>query len=348
MGGNLSMSIKIDGSKGIRQNTTETTQIPVGTTAQRPASPQAGMIRFNTDIGQVEGYNDVADRWQGVNEFFQQVVATGGTVTDITQNGALYRVHTFTSDGTFEVTRGGEVEHLVVAGGGGGASRHGGGGGAGGLVQGAISVSANQNYNIVVGNGGAGSSGGSQTIGDKGQDSTTAFGLIALGGGAGAGLSDFNSLQNGGSGGGSRGNSSVSGGTGEQPSSNSGGFGSDGGDTSGSGRGGGGGGATQVGAVGSSDAGSGKGGDGLDLTAFVGAGFGDGGFFAGGGSGGDSSNAPVPGGIGGGGTGGGDGGGATAGTNGTGGGGGGGGHSDFNRPGMAGGSGIVIVRYRIG
>jgi len=136
------MPINIDGSKGIRQNTTETTQIPVGTTAQRPSNPAAGMIRFNTDTGQVEGYNVLDDRWQQISQFFEKLIATGGTVTDITQDGKEYRVHTFTSDGTFEVTRGGEVEYLVVAGGGAGGgdggplgdttARVGGGGGAGG------------------------------------------------------------------------------------------------------------------------------------------------------------------------------------------------------------------------
>ena len=31
--------------------------LPVGTTAERDASPQAGYIRFNSDTGQFEGYN---------------------------------------------------------------------------------------------------------------------------------------------------------------------------------------------------------------------------------------------------------------------------------------------------
>ena len=44
------------------------------------------------------------------------VSATGGVVTDT--NG--YRIHTFTSSGTFTVTAGGSVEALVVAGGAGG------------------------------------------------------------------------------------------------------------------------------------------------------------------------------------------------------------------------------------
>jgi hypothetical protein len=34
------------------------------------------------------------------------VVATGGTVTDITDGGVSYRVHTFTSNGSFVVTTG--------------------------------------------------------------------------------------------------------------------------------------------------------------------------------------------------------------------------------------------------
>ena len=62
------MSIQIDASKGIRQNTTEVTKIPVGTTAQRPANPEAGMIRFNTDNGQVEAYNPIKEEWQSISE----------------------------------------------------------------------------------------------------------------------------------------------------------------------------------------------------------------------------------------------------------------------------------------
>lgn len=31
--------------------------LPAGTTAQRPASPSAGMVRFNTSLSQYEGYN---------------------------------------------------------------------------------------------------------------------------------------------------------------------------------------------------------------------------------------------------------------------------------------------------
>lgn len=58
---------------------------------------------------------------------FQSVIATGGTISDIEIDGVIYRIHAFTSDGTFNVTKLGTydtVDVLVVAG----------GGGAGGLV----------------------------------------------------------------------------------------------------------------------------------------------------------------------------------------------------------------------
>ena len=38
--------------------------LPAGTTAQRPGSPTSGMIRFNTTLGQFEGYNGTA--WSSV------------------------------------------------------------------------------------------------------------------------------------------------------------------------------------------------------------------------------------------------------------------------------------------
>ena len=210
------MSIEINASKGIKQNTTEVTKIPVGTTAQRPDSPQAGMIRFNTDNGEIEAYDPALDGWRAINQAFAEaVIATGGTVTDITQNGQIFRVHTFTSSGTFEVTRGGEVEYLVIAGGGGGGAgledaATGGGGGAGGYrssVQGERSGrdSASEQklevtpqvYSITVGAGGGGA--GASGNGDKGGNSS--FGSIVSEGG-GFGAAPGGTSGSGGSGGG--------------------------------------------------------------------------------------------------------------------------------------------------
>ena len=60
--------------------------------------------------------------------------ATGGTISNVTISGTNYRVHTFTTSGTFTVTAGSTTtaSALVVAGGGGGGGRCAGGGGAGG------------------------------------------------------------------------------------------------------------------------------------------------------------------------------------------------------------------------
>ena len=38
-------------------------QLPAGTTAQRPSSPVAGMIRLNTTLGYVEYYNSNTSSW---------------------------------------------------------------------------------------------------------------------------------------------------------------------------------------------------------------------------------------------------------------------------------------------
>ncbi len=122
---------------------------------------------------------------------------TGGTIT----TSGSYRIHSFTSGGTFVVPTGTtltNVEYLVVAGGGGGGGsqqgHQGGGGGAGGLrtsVVGATSgrgssAEARQtitagSYPVTIGQGGGGASG------DRGGDgSNSSFnGITAIGGGGG-------------------------------------------------------------------------------------------------------------------------------------------------------------------
>ena len=338
------MSIEINASKGIQQNTTEVTKIPVGTTAQRPASPQAGMIRFNTDEGQVEGWNPTLERWQSVSEPFI-IQATGGTITDVEQDGQLFRVHTFTSDGTFEVTRGGEVEHLIVAGGGAGSNSTAGGGGAGGLIYVGLerpsvqpfSSVASGVYPVVVGNGGdKGET--AQSVGENGEDSSV-FGLTAIGGGRGAGNTGSSSglpaLDGGSGGGGSRSTSGTdhqhpTGGSALQPNSPSGGFGNRGGNVFNNEEAAGGGGAGEAGV----DGDVGKGGDGLQY-AITGTPT----FYAGGGAGSSGSNRV--GGLGGGGD-------VDQGGEANTGGGGGGNRGNNSQTAAGGGSGIVIVRYRIG
>jgi hypothetical protein len=80
--------------------------------------------------------------------------ATGGTVTYA--NG--YKIHTFTSSGTFQVLSGSsKIEYLVVGGGGGGGGSAGdgwnsGGGGAGGFLTGTKFVK--ESLSVIVGLGG--------------------------------------------------------------------------------------------------------------------------------------------------------------------------------------------------
>ena len=113
------------------------------------------------------------------------VTATGGTI-DTSVSG--YKIHTFTSNGTFTVSTIGIVDVLVVAGGGGGGTSKsgaggGGGGGAGGYLYSSSAVTARA-YTITVGGAGDGASGSGATWGYNGGNSS-AFGLVALGGGGG-------------------------------------------------------------------------------------------------------------------------------------------------------------------
>jgi len=264
------------------------------------------------------------------------ISATGGTITEV----GGYRIHTFTSGGTFNVTSGsGNVEYLIVAGGGGGGGIStgsvggGGGGGAGGVRTGNVSVSTGS-YTVTRG---AGGTAGTNDINGGTGGSSSFAGVTSSGGGGGAssGSTDDNGVS-GGSGGGGR--LSGSGGTGTL------GQGNDGGDGSSSGGAGGGGGATADGVDGSGTSG-GAGGAGLSSTingtsVTYGGGGGGGGYNgAAGGSGGTGGGGSAPGSRG-------------AGTNGTanrGGGGSGasGSSSGSAYSGGAGGSGIVIIRYPI-
>lgn len=178
--------------------------LPAGTTAQRPSSPVAGQIRYNTTINDTEYYDGAA--WRPISDSNPE--ATGGTIVDTDIGGVPYRIHYFTNTGnsTFAVARGGEVEYLIVAGGGGGGVCYGGGGGAGGLVTGTATVTT-QTYTITVGVGGTNQVNVSGNGGPGGN--STAFGLTAIGGGFGGG-----NCGNNGGGGGSGGGGSGSGGQG--------------------------------------------------------------------------------------------------------------------------------------
>ena len=129
------------------------------------------------------------------------VAASGGTIT----TDGNYKVHTFTSSGTFTITSAGDVEYLVVAGGG-GAPRHSSaisgdaaGGGAGGMLTATGFATTAQAYTITVGAGGAGQSLARGLNGSNSVFST----LTCIGGGGGCyNNASGNEAQDGGSGGG--------------------------------------------------------------------------------------------------------------------------------------------------
>ncbi len=303
------------------------------------------------------------------------IVATGGTVT----TSGDFKIHTFTSSGTFTVSEVGNpagsdsVDYLVVAGGGGGATNAGGAGGAGGfrtssgtasgsysvgpLGSGvpALSVSI-QAYPITVGGGGAGSAAAPQ--GSNGGNSVFSTITSARGGGGGSAEGNASTSPGvpGGSGGGAA-RDEGPGGTGNSPSvSPPQGNPGQQGKANPAGSGGGAGGAGAAGSVVPGSAGvGGDGGDGEYTNINPSTGVADGPvgsarYYAGGGGGGGNPSGGT-----GGAGGGGDGGTPTPstgdvgdnGTTNTGGGGGGGGSgSNPSFTGGTGGSGIVIIRYK--
>jgi hypothetical protein len=248
---------------------------------------------------------------------------TGGTVTTLGD----FKVHSFTSSGTFNIYEisdviGGVVEYLVLGGGGGGGSTAGGGGGAGRHLSGSSFAVTAQNYTITVGDGGAPDTNGGDSVFST---------ITAIGGGAGGTVADNG--NNGGSGGGGSFNG-FSGGTGVFNGGNGAGV-----STSGCGGGGGGAGSAGTNAV-SGQAGNGGNGvansiTGISVTRAAG--------------GGGAGNASANGGTGGG-AGAGNGGkystisgGAGLANSGSGAGGG----QNLNAVGAEiGGSGIVIIKYR--
>ena len=129
------------------------------------------------------------------------ITATGGnTVTDISQNGFTYRVHSFTTVGAsnFVVSSPGTIEYLVVAGGGSAQGRHSGGGGGGQVTWNPAYNIAAGTYPVTVGAGGVAAY-GSNSNHTNGGDSF--FLENAIGGGKSGGHSQIQA-QPGGSGGG--------------------------------------------------------------------------------------------------------------------------------------------------
>jgi hypothetical protein len=308
-------------------------------------------------VDSTKGWRVVQDSTSSVSGS-AYITATGGTITNSPCGD--YKIHTFTSDGTFCVSAGAGplavADYLVIAGGGGGAnSNHGGGSGAGGFresknpaapwtaspLASAISLPISiQSYPVTVGGGGAG--GGS---GNNGSNSV--FSTITSAGG-GKGSSGANGSPGGSGGGGfSETPGTTSGGTGNTPPTSppQGNNGGNGNVSPCKGTGGGGG----AGAVGSNGSGNTAGAGGAGATTSISA---SSTTYAGGGGGGTEAGTNGAGGPGGGGQGGPSPTGVGVGLPGTvntGGGGGGGARGpgssgDYN--GGTGGPGIVIIRYK--
>jgi len=309
------------------------------------------------------------------------VSATGGTVT----TSGDFKIHTFTSSGTFTVSDAGNpagsdsVSYMVVAGGGAGGGSIGGGGGAGGFREGkatydtytaspldagsGLPVSV-QGYPITIGGGGSGEPGSNGKPQAAPSGSNSVFSTITSAGGGGGGNLDTSTpfTAYNGRDGGSGGGSTIA----VTPSSNGGGTGGSGNTPSVSppqGREGasrssynpyngtGGGGATGTGTGGSPSTNN------PDMRIRGGAGAttsitGSPTAYAGGGGGGAHNSTSPTGGAGG--TGGGGAGGnapssdddGSSGTSNTGGGGGGGGHDGSGNYGSSGGGGSGVVIIR--
>ena len=356
--------------------TFDTNNLTLGRNSSNIEGAAADAILSTESLAVTYVYADGTKGWLAINDMAASqvpkfVTATGGTPC----SGAIvctdYKVHTFTSPGTLVVSCAGneggstEVSYMVVAGGGGsGSSEGGGGGGAGGFREGkspqtpytasplACTAGANNGltveaipYAITVGGGGAGGPyPSSPSTGVKGSDSVFSS-ITSTGGGYGSGHPTCTAAGGpGGSGGGGGARTDKAGGTGNTPpfspsQGKDGGNGAPGSNPSGVDAGGGGGGATVAATNAACFAGT-DGGAGA-TTSISGSPT----AYSGGGGGGQEGGTVNCGGVGGGGNGGFGSTGGTVGTVNTGGGGGG---SGSNTPGAgkAGGSGIVIIRYK--
>ena len=289
-------------------NGTGSMGVPVGTTAQRPASPSTGYMRFNSSSKTAEIYTGTG--WEVIGD-----------------QSSTYA-----------------VDFVVVAGGGGGGGastgsiRSGGGGGAGGFrtsagtsggggaAESSLTVTAGTTYTITVGAGGAGA--GAGLVGRSVSGNNSVFAPITATGGGAGGDSGYSPLSGGSGGGGGSSAGVTSGASGTTGQGYAGGTG----DSSSTYRAAGGGGA---GAAGTNP----NGGNGV-ATSISGSSVT---YAGGGGAGGNNLPASAgSGGTGGGGAGGSSGAGA-AGTANTGGGGG-GAYAPTNSAGGNGGSGIVVLR----
>jgi hypothetical protein len=194
-------------------NTDRTITLPDGTgdigmvtkSTTTPSSPAAGDMWFDTTTGTTAMKVWSGSDWDTMSNKFS---ATGGTESTYSSGGVNYKVHTFTSSGTFTTEASGSVDVLIVAGGGGGGAGGGGGGGGGGILYGSSYNVSAQNYTVTIGAGGSTHAYYNAGIGDTGGSS--AFGAVSVvGGGGGGSHTKGNPATGGANGGGQQAGSTV-------------------------------------------------------------------------------------------------------------------------------------------
>jgi len=168
------------------------------------------------------------DQACNTGECISYIAATGGTIT----TSGDYKIHTFTSSGTFAISSLGNqstsTNYLIIAGGGGSGSYIGGGGGAGGFRSSTSTMSSTGNYAVTIGAGGSTNSNGNSsswnsitaTYGGGGRGSNQGGGNPGGSGGGGGG--GGSGTRTGGSGTSGQG---YSGGSGQGPNPHGGGGG---------------------------------------------------------------------------------------------------------------------------
>jgi hypothetical protein len=123
--------LNANGTGIVEINSTKSLKVPVGDDSQRPATPEAGMIRFNTSVNRYEGYNGTswvfldgvsdlngdtyitAELTPGANDDTIRFYANGVQVVDITEqrlNASVVTVDDIEINGTtITNTQGGNI-----------------------------------------------------------------------------------------------------------------------------------------------------------------------------------------------------------------------------------------------
>ena len=186
-------------------NTTKKVSYKIYINARTGNSSDGTQFFINRVATNYDSDSPIPVSFMKLQEIYVDEDVSNAIVTEYTISNQSYKVFTYLESGTFTIEQDTEVDFLLVGGGGGGSggasgSNEGGGAGAGGLIyQEGITFKAGT-YTITVGEGGVEAS--------NGEDSIISNMALAYGGGGG-GLSRDDSLYNdngksGGSGGGAR------------------------------------------------------------------------------------------------------------------------------------------------